>query len=193
MNIGIASVCYNGYGKFLNQWLKSIDGLTTKPNEIVLVLGKNHGVEDLNSLTSRGDVKVIDALNCDNMGKLRNLALTHLTTEWVVSLDFDDVLLPWAIEEFEKNATKDVIVSKYLVLGEKNLCVHPRITIETLLSEEYYLGGPNYLHSASPFKRSLWLRNPYQENECSNALFWIDLAADGATFSHTDKIGRAHV
>jgi hypothetical protein len=186
MNIGICTIVYNEYGKFLAQRLKSIEGLNTKPTEVVVVLGKNYG-DQYAPVVWPNNVKVVKS-DSDNMGVLKNLAVENLSTEWVVNIGVDDEILPWAIEEFSKHVqNKDVIAAKYLFLPpNKSVCMHPRINTEVLLSKEYYTNGSNYMHGGSPFKRELWLRNPYKENECFNSLFWIDVAAEGANFGTTD-------
>ncbi len=182
MNLGIITVCYNGYGKFLDKWLLSVSQLNPKPTQITVVLGKDHGAR----IPLPENIHVVFAEGQDNMGRLRNLGMLDTPTEWVSFIDVDDDILPWAIKEFESLQNSDIIVSKYLVLGPKSLCVHPRVSKEVLLSAGYYLGGPNYMHSATPFRRELWLKNLYKENECCNALFWIDCASTNPRFSHTD-------
>lgn len=185
MNVGIATVVYNDYGRFLPRWLKSIEALNVKPTEIVVVLGKNYGDKYL-PVAWAPNIKIVKS-DSDNLGELKNLALENLTTEWVVNLSVDDEILPWAIEEFSKHTkNKDVIACKYLFIGEKSLCMHPRINTEVLLSKDYYYNGQNYMHGSSPFKREIWLRNPYKENECFNTLFWIDAAVEGSNFGTTD-------
>ncbi len=183
MNITITTVIYNGYGKFLNQWFNTLSKLDPKPTEIIVVLGKDHQIES--STAWPVNIKVVNH-DSDNLGELKNVAVSHATTEWILGLSVDDEILPWAMREFKKHTHADIIVSKYLFISPKgSKCVHPQISKEVLLSKDYYINGKNYMHGSTPFKRSLWLKYHYYENDCFNTLFWIDCAAGGATFSHT--------
>ncbi len=185
MNIGITAVIYNGYGKFLNKFLESIHRLEDKPVTVTIVLGKNHGVES--GILWPPNLNVVYAEDEDNLGKLKNLAVWHTNTEWILGMSIDDEVLPWAFKEFEKHEKgADIIVSKYLYMAERSICMHPKISKEVLLSEEYYIKGGNYMHGSTPFKRKLWEKHNYKENDCFNTLFWIDCAVGGAKFSHTD-------
>jgi hypothetical protein len=186
MNLGICTVVYSDYGRFLEGWVNSIKALKTPPTEVVIVLGKNYGDKYLPIAWPVG-AKIINS-ESDNLGELKNIALENLSTEWVVNLSVDDEIMPWAIEEFAKHTkNKDIIATKYLFISpKKSVCMHPRINTEVLLSKEYYINGSNYMHGSSPFRRELWLRNRYKENKCFNTLFWIDCAVEGANFGTTD-------
>lgn len=185
MKIGITAVIYNGYGKFLNKFLESIHRLDDKPAMVTIILGKNHGVEP--GIKWPTNLNVVYADQEDNLGKLKNIAVWHTDTEWILGMSIDDEVLPWAFKEFEKHATgADIIVSKYLYMAEHSVCMHPKISKEVLLSEQYYINGNNYMHGSTPFRRKLWEKHNYKESDCFNTLFWIDCASGGAKFSHTD-------
>jgi hypothetical protein len=181
MEIGIVTIVYNGYGKFLDNWLASIDRLHHRPKDIVIVLGKDSGIfkdhGDYSFAIPRGmELKIVE-VDSDNMGKLKNIGVTETNTEWVMVLDIDDEILPWAIKEFEYTSNDaDMIVAPYINLAEKSFLVYPKITADTLLSEAYYRQGNNFMHGGIPFKRKLWEKYHFQENDCSNSLFWIDCA-----------------
>jgi len=175
MEIGIITICYNGYGKFLKNWLASIDRLSHRPKDITIVSGKNSGIDEDDFLFN-GNINIIES-DSDNMGVLKNLGVTETNTEWVMVLDVDDEILPWAIKEFENvSGDADMIVAPYINIAEKSFLVYPKITRETLLSEEYYRQGNNFMHGGIPFKRKLWEKHHFQDNDCSNSLFWIDCA-----------------
>lgn len=183
MNIGITAIIYNGYGKFLEKFLESVDQLDPKPSQITVVFGKNHGYGGV----VPAHIHSVYAIHEDNLGKLKNIGVGHTVTEWIVGMSVDDQILPWALKEFEKHEEgADIIVSKYLYMAEKAICVHPKITKEVLLSEIYYIKRGNYMHGSTPFRRALWEKHNYHENDCFNTLFWIDCAADNARFTHTD-------
>lgn len=180
MEIGIVTIVYNGYGKFLKNWLASIDRLSHRPKDITIVLGKDHGLGydhgDYEGIPNNLDINIVRS-DSDNMGELKNLGVRETNTKWVMVLDVDDDILPWAIKEFENVCgDADIIVTPYINIAEKSFLVYPKITAETLLSEEYYRQGENFMHGGIPFKRKLWEKYHYQENDCSNSLFWIDCA-----------------
>jgi hypothetical protein len=185
MNIGITAVIYNGYGKFLNKFLESIHRLEIPPAMVTIVLGKNHGVPS--GILWPPKVNVVYAEEEDNLGRLKNFGVLHTPTEWIMGMSIDDEVLPWAFEEFQKHSQNaDIIVSKYLFMAEKSICMHPKINKEILLSEAYYIKGGNYMHGSTPFRRTLWEKHNYKESDCFNTLFWIDCAGDNARFAHTD-------
>ena len=178
MEIGIVTIVYNGYGKFLKNWLASIDRLSHRPKDITIVLGKDHGAieEDWENYIWPEELNIIES-DSNNMGELKNLGVRETNTEWIMILDVDDEILPWAIKEFENvSGEADMIVTPYVNIAEKSFLVYPKITADTLLSEEYYRQGENFMHGGIPFKRKLWEKYHYQENDCSNSLFWIDCA-----------------
>lgn len=185
MNIGITAVIYNGYGKFLNKFLESIHRLDTPPAMVTIVLGKDHGVPS--GIKWPTNLKVVYAEEEDNLGRLKNFAVLHTETEWILGMSIDDEVLPWAFKEFQKHSKDaDIIVSKYLYMAENSICMHPKISKEVLLSKDYYINGSNYMHGSTPFRRALWEKHNYHESDCFNTLFWMDCAVDNARFKHTN-------
>jgi len=182
INIGITTIIYNNYGRFLPQWVNAINQLKVRPTQVTIVLGKNHGIPP--AILWPVGVKVIETEE-EGLGKLKNIAMENTPTEWVMGLSVDDQILPWALDEFEKCLDSDIIVCAYLRLDNKSLCMHPRITKEILLSKRQYLTGKNFMHGGIPFKRWLWEKHHYHESDCFNSMFWIDCATENPVFSST--------
>lgn len=185
MDIGITTVVYNGYGKFMDRFIKSIIALDPQPTVVTIVLGKDHGVQEKYAWPN--NVFIVWCEEEDNLGRLKNFAVLHTKAEWIMGMSVDDEILPWAIKEFAKHEQgADIIVSSYIFMSDKSICMHPKISNEVLLSEQYYLKGGNYMHGSTPFRRALWEKRPYHEHDCFNTLFWIDCAGDNVSFAHTD-------
>ena len=85
MTLTIFTIIYNNYGIFLDVWLENIK--KSNPDEIIVVLGKNHGVDK----TKYKGIKFIDS-NSDVMGTLRNLAIDNSTSKWLLYFSVDDEL-----------------------------------------------------------------------------------------------------
>lgn len=100
----IYTIIYNGYGVFLEEWVKHVK--KTKPKEIIVVLGKNHGVK-----TRPTGVTYVNC-NSDIMGTLRNAAVKEITTEWMLYFSVDDELYANVLEQIDY--AKDACVLKFI-------------------------------------------------------------------------------
>ena len=107
MGITIFTIAYNGYGKFLKQWLMNVK--KCNPTEIVIVLGKDHGIDPK---TLSGATLIQSDSN--TMGTLRNLAIKQIKTEWMLYFSADDYLMPNVIEEIEKKKEYDAVALRYI-------------------------------------------------------------------------------
>lgn len=114
----VFTIVYNGYGKFLPHWLYCIKKQSLQPKEIIVVLGKNHGV------TERPDnVRFIEC-DSDVMGTLRNVAIKNKRFKKCLYFSADDELLPNAIMAIEKKFSQgyQVVGLKYndlITIGNK--------------------------------------------------------------------------
>ncbi len=104
----IFTIIYNGYGKFLPKWLECIRKQNKRPGQILVVLGKDHGVTDFPE-----DVKFIKSIS-NNMGKLRNKAIEEKKYDKCLYFSVDDELLPNAVQEIERKFNQG-----YKVVGLK--------------------------------------------------------------------------
>jgi len=96
-NITVFTIIYNNYGQFLDKWLSCIKQQTIQPKEIIVVLGKNHGVD----IGKYEGVKFL-LFDSDVMGTLRNIAITNKRFKKCLYFSVDDELLPNAIQQIEK-------------------------------------------------------------------------------------------
>lgn len=121
MNITVFTIAFNGYGQFVNNWIDSILNQTTKPNEIIMVLGINHNTpKDVIKKAELNNIKLIYEETARTMGYLCNLAIDKATSEWILRIDVDDKLLSNAIMEIEKKTKKyDVIGLLYKIQSIK--------------------------------------------------------------------------
>lgn len=193
MNIGIVTTVYNGYGKFCRQWLEAIDQLETKPNMVTIAAGKNHGIEDAQSLLQDfGHLNLLIVTNTEIpalMGPMRNLAVQYTQTEWIMYLSVDDVILPGAIEELSKyEGEADYICIKWLSKATWNprarTMIHNPKTPEEMVIK---YNGRGFIVGHSPFRKSFWEKHPYKEHDYPNAPFVADMVEAGARFAKTEE------
>lgn len=193
MNIGIVTSFYNGYGRYMWQWTKSVCALKRDPAQVTMVaMGKGHGLtkdlqkrcEDL--LKKRGlKYKIVETEKNLGMGHGRNMAVKETPTEWICYLDADDTIMPRAINEWEKYENDaDVIASGFRVIGAKR----HRIVLLPQSSAKFILAGGNGANSHSPYRRALWERSPYLEwTDLNEKALWIGFAHLDARFVPTKR------
>lgn len=195
MNIGIVTAVWNGYGKFVRQWLDAIDSLDTKPTQITIALGHNHGLpaDELDTLLGRFQhlhlIFAIDETMPPLMGPMRNFAIALTNQEWIMYLSVDDIILPNAIDEFmkyEKDA--DYICIKWLSTATWNprarVLIHNPKTPEEMALK---YNGKGFIVGHSPFRRSFWEKKPYKSHDYPNAPFVADMVEAGARFVKTEE------
>ena len=139
--ITVFTVVYNNYGHFISQWVEWMSKQTEKP-KLLVVLGKDHGA-NIEWLKENN----IDYVLCDsdNMGKLRNIGLKEVKTEWWLYFSVDDELLPHTCEEVT-NSDADAVSLTFDVIEPdgtiKKECHSPCITtIEELNNWSRCWGG----------------------------------------------------
>jgi glycosyltransferase involved in cell wall biosynthesis len=172
----IITTAFNGYGKYIPQLMESIKAQTKKPKEVIIVLGKDHG------MTEKPKATIVETdLTC--LGELINAGMKHVKDgELVLCFNVDDILLPCAVEEIEK-VKADVITLKYLWKGtefyEKGVCGTPEITMEKVADwQKHYMGPSGYL----AFKKRKVLDTDFWQWP----LLW-GMKAAGKTIKETDK------
>lgn len=141
MNITIFTIVYNGYGRFLPQWVEYMRKQTVVPKMIV-VLGKDHGA-DIDFL-KENKVKIVE-VDSANMGVLRNAGLREVKTEWWLYFSSDDELLPNACE-YIINQEADAVSIKFDVIQPNGSltpnCKSPCMnSIKDLQKWKQYWGG----------------------------------------------------
>lgn len=192
MDLGIVTIAYGGYGQFLPQWCKSISELDIAPSATTVVLGQRHGLtgkDKAESLRLLPGLKIINDRSGPTMGRLRNLAVQHTDTEWIQYLSVDDIILPWAIDEYQRyEADADYIVIRWKSRATWNPEAPeydhtPRTPYE--MAKKY--DGRGFLVNHSPYRRSFWARRPYMLHDYPNAPFIAGMVELGARFVRTER------
>jgi hypothetical protein len=191
VNIAIVTTAYNGYQRFIPQWLEAISKLKDKPTEVVIAMEKwpdkarDNMFENLDKTIKELNVRVVEVDRAENMGHMRNIAVAETSTEWVMYLSVDDVILPNAINELKKHDNGDYIcitwksVATWTNDEEK---IHKGITPEEMVLKH---NGKGFIVGHSPFKRWIWEKNPYMEHDYPNAPFLAGAVENGAKFTKT--------
>ena len=199
MDIGIFTIAYNGYGRFALQWCNSISKLTRKPTQATIALfGENHGLtDDMRIKCSKvlgSTLKIIHKGELTTKGAGRNKAVEDTPTEWIMLLDIDDIILPIAIEEFEKHDKHDIdaIACAYREdrLDGSKRHVHPP---KTLSREALLNWRTSWLTPYCPFRRQFWEKHPYFDGEYPNIPLMFDFAIAGAKFARVDVMCACHL
>lgn len=180
MNITVVTSAWGTYGRFLPEWLASIEAQTVRPAAVVIV---NAGIED--------DLPVRLALArfpipwryvkipYKGMGNARNAAVRLADTEWVMHLDADDYLTPTAIEDAAAVADRADVIP---LAGERDgkLIDFFRTTNRRILNGDFGT------YSCAPFRREIWEKRPYIEiNDWVDSALWVGFAHMGARFVGT--------
>ena len=168
MVIEVIAVAYDGYAKYIKQFLRFIELQSVQPNKITIVCGRKHGLNQ--------DIPGINIIH-DNkepaIGRLLNIALDQSTADYVLAPDIDDVILPNAIEEIKK-VKADVILCDYF--ARKGTETKILQTFNPLEQKNYY-GKPGYY----AFRRLA----RYQDHDYRDIPMLLSLATAGATFGKT--------
>ncbi len=203
IDIGIITIAYDGYGRFLMDWFGSIYRQTKRPKEVVVVLSNRHNFskKDRDVIVKMGEmlkieVKIIEEKERKSIGELRNIGIKEMKTDWILYFSADDVLMENAIEEIDR--ARAAIRSGSVIKEEVDVvalryyqeCYYERVKKETPLPERrkmkdwrkyYYNSG--YI----AFKRNAWEESKYEKNDYPNFPFIFQLVYLGKRFSRTEK------
>ena len=188
MNLGIITIVYGGYGKFIPRWCKAIAKLTEKPKQVTIIAcGPDHGlnVNSLKDLVDIAEVKVNYVKELKTMGAARNIAIENTPTDWILYFSADDILLPNAVTELKKYQKSDVIAMRYIELNSLEVKYH-----ETPLMEEEKI--QNWLECYKQagyvaYRRKIWEDTPYIDDEYPNFPFLFQIYRKGAKFVETEN------
>jgi len=192
MNICVYTIVFNNYGRFVSTWLSNIEKQTVKPEEVIIVLGKDHGV-DIDSLPEY--VKVITT-NDKVMGSLRNKAIHKASADWMLYFSVDDELKSNAIEEIQKKSdSSDAIPLRFL---ERSVKDTDEASIERVggcfTKDNMHLwkriGVPGYIaHKRKLNKRIMY----YEKIDIPNFPFLFLLAINDAKCNPTDNVCATYI
>lgn len=212
MNIALCTIAYKGYGQFIDQWLDAIAKSNTLPDQVVIVLGKDHNYTNQSLIPEKYPNLPIQLVYAEDvpakMGTLRNVAVENTTTEWVMYLSVDDILMPEAIDEFARLEDQ----ADYICISWNSFALWRGYETEPMFHKgktpEYLYrmsNGKGFIVSHSPYRRAFWEMSPYMDHDYPNAPFLADMILNGARFvstkvpcttylkrynSHAAKLGR---
>lgn len=186
MNVALVTIAFNGYGKFLNQWLAFVSSMDEIPSEVIVMLGQSHGVDDIDLLKSiLPQVQIYEYKRKASFGKLRNLAIKKTTTDWVWFVSVDDKPHKDALETFREVAqdSTDYICAQWNSIGLGNAqMLHSSPTPQELSQRLQNGEGGGFIIPHSPFKRWLWEAHPYKNTDLPNYDFLLHCVLNGAEF-----------
>lgn len=196
LNLAIVTSLYGDYWKFLSDWVNSICDMEEKPSEVVVVISGKEAFRRCDEMWYRdlykkfkdsgiewSYIKIVDHIG---MGRARNVAVENASSEWVMYLDVDDVILPNAMEELKPHAEKSDLICTGLALdgvrkGGKPFLFHNA-------SSEAVLSGRHCSSSHSVWKRNLYPKCKYIEiNDYVDSSLWIQIAHKTKMISATEN------
>lgn len=187
MDIAAVTSVWGSYGSYLPQWADSLVTQMVLPSQVVIMDG---GMNDRRGLeVAREILDYYDILNVvvegprSPMGAARNAAVEPTTSEWVMHLDADDVLLPNAIADVEELAD-DTDVACMGAVRNGQVVTFPQANRCQVLM------GRQCCYSCAPFRRELWETRPWHtRNNWVDSTFWVGFAHLGARFKGTQRPG----
>lgn len=187
LDLGVVTTAWNGYGRYLPAWARSIAAQTVKPTRATIVTKRSAGPgrDQAKKILDAAGIacRLVDA-ELPRMGQMRNRAVAATPTEWVMHLDADDTLLPHAVADVARLAPHADVVSLGCRRGQREV-LFTGVTAAKILR-----GGQLGSFSPSPYRRSFWKRRPYIEvNDWVESAFWVGLAHLGARFVGTRRVG----
>lgn len=177
------TIIYNYYGPFLTGWLENAQNQTIKFDKIIVVLGKNHGVD----ITKHIGVEFIES-ESETMGTLRNLAMSVIDTEWALYFSVDDILYPDAVETLKKYSKYDAVALSYEDVYNSYKSLERQSAIFTLDNMEKWQDIykiPGYIAVRTNING---VRPLYEEIEIPNYPYLFQLAKIGAKQIQTSEI-----
>lgn len=131
----ILAICFNGYSKFYDRFEQSVKAQTVKPENLYLVLGRNHGFR------RKPEYPTIIKSKKRTLGGLVNDGLKQIKGR-TLYFSVDDILLGNAIEQVE-SVDADIVSLKYF--SPKGVRKTPEIKKERIKDwEKYYIGASGY-------------------------------------------------
>lgn len=192
-NLAIVTSC-SGYGKYLREWAESIIALERKPGEVVIV---THGCDQEEGDAASG--RLLEAgIQCTRVhapekmdfGSARNLAVSESSSEWVMHLDADDMLMPHALDDVSALApSADVVALGYERCGDLSAGPRNRTRVYSGTTGLQALEAKAPCSGVSPFRRTLWEQSPYRTDMRGawDTALWIGFARLGARFRATRR------
>lgn len=182
--ISVIIPCYK-QAHFLGECIESVLRQSVPATEIIVV---NDGSPDNTSEVARKfPVKLVEKQN-GGLSSARNAGIQVATSEYIMTLDADDMLRPDAIKEHLALADENTIAQcGLLYFGSQVATFRPQgATLESLLRS-------NTVYCNSVFPKKVWEGVGYDESDTMRLgledwLFWIELAIKGCKVKTSDYI-----
>jgi len=136
-SITIVTMAFDGYERFIPQYVEYIRRLKPKPKEVILVLPMNTGFKE--------NIEGITIIKSDatTMGGYLNAGIKCANSDIILSFSVDDELLENAIEEIQV-IDADIITLKYYC--ENKVMNTPEMKKERIKDwKKYYINASGYL------------------------------------------------
>ncbi|MDD3958565.1 MAG: galactosyltransferase-related protein [Candidatus Izemoplasmatales bacterium] len=191
--ISLVTSLWNGYDRFLSQWLDAVFESEVLPDEIIIgVFGDGFDQQNIlraeERLTWRVPFRIMYS-DFRGMGQARNKVVRAASGEWVMHLNIDDLIMPNAIRDIQSCISDQCDI----VVGDMEWVGHPRksgVRNYDLTLDDFFAGKTND-HAA--YRKSLWQQSPYIEYSGDvDVAFWIGLAHLGARIKYTDSVLTRH-
>jgi hypothetical protein len=192
----IVSSCCGPYSRYLREWGESIVGLNRKPGAVRLF---THG-DDENRAAGAAAIAIVSAAGIDarhehesarlDYGTARNRAVAMSTTEWVMHLDCDDMVMAHCLDDVAAIAPgADVVALGYERSGDLKAGPSNRRRLYSDTTGLKALDASAPCSGVSPFRRSFWERSPYRSDMLGawDTALWIGFARLGARFRATRR------
>ncbi len=177
-SIGIVGICH-GYESKIEGWIKSINSLNRKPDEVVLVLNTDIDREnfDLNG------IKVIDWSETYNFSLMLNAGFENCNCEYIAWIGIDDRYRPNALDKCKK--IKADVVAFGLQVDNGDVWIPQNLSKEEVLKLEQ-----NVIPCGSLVRKVFWENNKFDPLAVpiDDWAFWVGVALQNATFESTGEI-----
>jgi glycosyltransferase involved in cell wall biosynthesis len=189
----LTSIAFNGYGRFCGQFLAFVANMNPRPNEVVIVLGQDHGCQDIEVLKAiYPKVKIVYYDKKPTFGRLRNIAIKHTKSEFCWFLSIDDKPQRDAIKTFrralEREPDADYIAAEWYTIGLGNPLTKHKSPTPAQSARRLRNGQKmGFIIAHSPFRRKLWEQSKFKNSDLPNYTFVRDCIINGAKFTQADK------
>lgn len=170
--ISIVIPLYNK-APFIAKTLDSVLNQTFDDYEVVVVDdgSTDEGINIIKTKYSSSKIRLIEKEN-GGPSSARNMAISEARGEWILLLDADDLLLPYALERFleeiERHPEANYIVgSFYNMITPVYISLGAKCKVNKKLHDPFYAEATRILTETSGtaiFKRSILLTEPYDES-----------------------------
>jgi len=195
LELGIVTSCYN-YGQYLEDWARSITELTTPPTMVAIV--DNGSTDETPVLMAKAAHLLEEAglevrtrrIEKTDFGTARNAAVALASTEWVMHLDADDMVMSHCLDDVAKLAPEaDVVALGYQRCGDLRSGPSNRTRTYKDSCGRGTLRSKAPASGVSPFRRRFWERSPYRTDMTGgwDTALWIGFGHLEARFKATHR------